>query len=332
MNIADKTVAVFSLGGTIAMTADRNSGGVVPALSAKDLLAAVPELDAAGVTLKVHDFRRIPGASLTIEDVAELSSAIADELGRGAHGAVVTQGTDTIEETAFLLDLMHSCDGAVVVTGAMRNPTLPGADGPANLYAAVLTAADPSTRGMGCLVTLNDEIHPARSVRKTHTVSTAAFASPGSGPLGRVVEGRVVLSTRPLPRRFPSLDAGHGLPVRVGLHTVTLGDEGGILAAMGKQCDGLVVAAFGVGHVPHSMVAPLEELASRMPVVLASRIGTGPVLTQTYGFAGSETDLRSRGLIGAGDLDPYKARLLLHLLLAGGRSREDISAVFSSME
>lgn len=332
MTLVASTVAVFSLGGTIAMTTDQGAGGVVPALSAHELLAAVPGLHATGVQLTVHDFRQVPGASLTVEDIAALSSAIAEQLDHGADGVVVTQGTDTIEETAFLIDLMHDRDQPVVVTGAMRNPTQPGADGPANLHAAVLTAADPVTRGLGCVVTMNDEIHAARLVRKTHTVSPAAFASPGSGPLGRVTEGRVLLRARPAPRPFPALTPAPGRRVRVALHTVTLGDDGATLEAVGAHCDGLVVAALGAGHVPQPMVAPLARLAARIPVVLASRIGTGPVLADTYGFPGSEKDLRTRGLIAAGDLDPYKARLLLHLLLTQNRSRAQIATIFASSE
>jgi L-asparaginase len=333
MTFSDRTVTIFSLGGTIAMAPDPAGGsGVVPALSARDLLAAVPQLNDSGATLRVRDFRRVPGASLTVEDISALRSAIADELANGADGAVVTQGTDTIEETAFLIDLLHDREEPVVVTGAMRNPTLPGADGPANLFGAVLTAADPAARGIGCLVVLNDEIHGARVVRKTHTTSTAAFASPGSGPLGRITEGRVSISASPTIVPLTNFTDELARNVRIPLYTVALGDDGSTLAAFSGSCDGLVVAAFGVGHVPQSMVAGLESLAAEIPVVLTSRIGSGPVLRETYGFPGSERDLRDRGLIGGGDLAPYKARLLLHLLIANERSRGEILDAFASFD
>ncbi|MVO90752.1 asparaginase [Streptomyces sp. p1417] len=310
------------------MTTDPATGGVVPALSARDLLEAVPGLDGHGIEIRVHDFRRVPGASLTFADLRELGAAIDKTLAGGdVHGIVITQGTDTIEETAFFLDLYHGHEQPVIVTGAMRNPTMAGPDGPANLQAAVLAAADPQLRGAGVLVVLNDEIHAARHVRKSHTTSPAAFTSPGAGHLGQVAEGRVRLVAPP-PRRHgpllaPSWDA------RVGLYTVSLDDDGTLLDAWDGRCDSLVIAAFGVGHVPQRLVEALERLAARVPVVLASRIGNGPVLTGTYGFPGSEKDLISRGLIAAGDLGPYQARLLLHALLAQGADRESVAARFA---
>ncbi|MGW2998745.1 asparaginase [Streptomyces sp. NPDC001155] len=326
---ATRTVAVYSLGGTIAMTTDPAAGGVVPALSAHDLLAAVPGLDGHGLELRVHDFRRVPGASLTFDDLTELGAAVNKTLAGGdVDGVVITQGTDTIEETAFFLDLHHGHEQPIIVTGAMRNPTMASPDGPANLYAAVLAAADPRLRGSGALVVLNDEIHAARHVRKSHTTSPAAFTSPGAGPIGRIAEDRVQL-TAALPHRYGPLAQPRSRKVRVGLYTVSLGDDGELLAAWDGRCDGLVVAAFGVGHVPQRLVESLERLAAGIPMVLSSRIGNGPVLTRTYGFSGSEKDLISRGLIPAGNLGPYQARLLLHALLAQEADRETITEKFS---
>ncbi|GIF65651.1 L-asparaginase [Asanoa ishikariensis] len=319
------TVAVFSLGGTIAMTTGPD-GGVVPALGAADLVAAVPGLADTGISVEVTDFRRLPGAGLGFADLAALVAAAS---GTGADGVVVTQGTDTIEEAAYALDLLWTLDTPLVVTGAMRNPTLAGADGPANLLAAVRVAAAPEARGMGCLVVLGDEIHAARWVRKTHTTSPAAFRSPDTGPVGLVAEGRPRILTRPV-RHSLRIDEPIAT-VRTGVVPVVLGDDGELLRQAGVVLDGLVVAAFGVGHVPVSTVDVLTDLARSKPVVLASRIGAGPVLTHTYGYPGAEADLLRRGLIAAGALDPYKARILLHLLLAAGHDRAGVVNAFAAV-
>jgi L-asparaginase len=323
-------VLVIGLGGTIAMTAPTAGGGATPALSPADLLAAVPWLAAVDATVEAVDFRNLPGASLSFDDVTAVARLIATRLAAGVDGVVVVQGTDTIEETSYLLDLQHDGPQPVVVTGAMRNPSLAGADGPANLLAAVQTAAAPAARDLGCLVVLADEIHAARRVRKTHSTAGSTFRSPNGGPLGYLVEGRPRLVSL-LPRRtvLPPLPADGRRP-RVALLTLGLGDDGVLLEGLADRVDGVVVAGFGAGHVPQDLVPALRDLAERVPVVLASRTGAGPVLAGTYGFAGSERDLLARGLISAGFLDPLKSRILLWAALAAGADRPALAAAFAA--
>ncbi len=316
-----KIIAYF-LGGTISMTG--HAGGVVARADADDLIAAVPQLAELDVALEARNFRRLPSACLGFADILEL---VDDAAASGADGVVVVQGTDTMEETSYLIDLVWAPDVPVVVTGAMRNPTMAGPDGPANLLAAVQVAAADAFRGLGALVVFADEVHAARYVRKTHATSTATFVSPNAGPLGLLVEGRPVPVTT-VPRRPVHSPARSAHP-RVPLHLVTLDDDGPLPAP--GSCDGLVVAGFGAGHVPERLAEPLGDLAAHVPVVLTSRTGAGPVLSHTYGFAGSETDLLARGLIRAGLLDPLKARVLLKVALASGYGRDAIAAAFAAL-
>lgn len=319
-------VAVLATGGTIAMAGEQGGGGATHALTAGQLLAAVPGLAGTGIECRVQDLGRLPGASVSTEDVLAVAAAARAAVAAGAAGVVVTQGTDTIEETAYLLELVHEGPAPVVVTGAMRNSSLAGADGPANLLAAVQVAATATARGLGCVVVLAGEVHEGRWVRKTHTVSPHAFASPDVGPIGYVVEGGLRLLRRAVPGPRLPLPAQPPAGLRVALVTVVFDDDGELLRRAGAGgFDGLVVAAFGAGHVPARVVPVLAELSGRMPVVLASRTGAGPVLADTYGFPGSERDLLDRGLLSAGFLHPLKARILLGLLLATGADRARIA-------
>ncbi|MGW5054670.1 asparaginase [Actinokineospora sp. NPDC004072] len=318
-----KRVSILAMGGTIAMV-PAPDGGVVPALGADDLVKALPDLD---VEITARTVRTLPSPSIGFADLVALGEAVREEIAGGADGVVVTHGTDTIEETAIFLDLTVPGDTPVVVTGAMRPPASPGADGPANLFAAVKVATSADARGLGVLVVMADEVHGARFVRKNHTSSTGAFASPGFGPLGLVVEGEPRL--RGTPRVGLALPIGPRVEeVRIALVTVALGDDGGLLRCAAPAFDGVVLAGLGAGHVPAGMVPLVAEVAARIPVVLASRTGSGSVLRQTYGYPGSERDLLDRGLVHAGFLDPAKARVLLHLLLADGADRDRITEAF----
>lgn len=302
-------------------------GDAAGRLGGAELLAGIalaPDID-----VRVCDFRTLPSGSLAFDDLAELSAQI-DEATASGSGAVVVQGTDTIEETAFLLDLLCRAQRPIVVTGAMRRPDQPGPDGPANLAAAIAVAASGECSGLGVLVVLADEIHAARFVRKAHSTSVTTFTSAPVGPLGQVVEGRPRILLRPA---HPVLAQPLRLTksVRVGLVVLSLDDRGELLDAVDERFDGVVVAGFGAGHVPTWLVEPLAELATRRPVVLASRTGSGPMLSQTYRGPGSESDLLGRGLLSAGFLAAPKARVLLHALLADGAEHRRIVETFAAM-
>ncbi|GGU89192.1 L-asparaginase [Streptomyces litmocidini] len=319
-------VTVFTLGGTISAR-----GGDAARMTGQEVLAGL----GAPEDVVLRDFRRVPSSTLSFEDLAALADEVREAVA-GGSGVVVVQGTDTLEETAFLLDLLCTTEQPIAVTGAMRRPDLPGADGPANLAAALAVAADPACRNLGVLVVLADEIHAARLARKTHTTSLATFASPGAGPLGTVVEGRPRILLRPaVPAALRPLTLDPS--VRVALVTLSLGDRGELLDAVDDRFQGLVVAAFGGGHAPAPLVEPLAALARRIPVVLASRTGGGATLTDTYRSPGSEHDLLHHGLIPAGPLDPAKARILLHTLVSSGAAgpsgydRPRITAAFAHL-
>lgn len=301
-------VAVASLGGTITMT---GSGAVSPTLGAQDLVQGLEVGEIATLAT-------IPGASLTSTTLLEAFDWAQKQVFEGAAGVVVIQGTDTLEETAYFFDCLWHHDEPVIVTGAMRHPGLPGADGPANLAAAVSVAAAANSRGRGALLVLNDEVHAARWVRKTHSSLMNAFTS-YPGPLGLVVEGAPQyfhpahrLATLPRPLDVPA----------VPLLEATVDDDGSLLDWLDVK--GVVVAASGVGHVSGGMAEAISR--ARFPVVVASRTGAGTTFRDTYGFVGSESDLIGRGVVMAGWLCPRKARVLLRLALGSDSHVEDVFA------
>ncbi|MFC3896994.1 asparaginase [Lentzea rhizosphaerae] len=304
----DSRVAVASLGGTITMT---GSGAVSPTLGAKDLVAGLDVGEIATVAT-------IPGASLTFVTLLEAFDWADEQVSRGAAGVVIIQGTDTLEETAYFFDCLWPHEEPVVVTGAMRHPGLPSADGPANLAAAVAVAAARNSRGRGSLLVLNDEIHAARWVRKGHSSLLNAFES-FPGPLGLVVEGA--------PQYFHPAHQLPALPRPLDVPTVplieaTLDDDGSLLDWL--NVGGVVVAATGAGHVSAGMAEAISR--ARFPVVVASRTGAGTTFRSTYGFTGSESDLIKRGAVMAGWLCPRKARVLLRLTLGAVQPIEDVFA------
>jgi L-asparaginase len=320
---------VLSLGGTITMVPSE-TGGIAPRLGAAELVASVPAL-AEVAEIEAHSPFRLPSPSLTPGDLVEVARMIEEGFDSGFDGAVVIQGTDTIEESAFILDLLVAGEKPVVVTGAMRGADAPGADGPANLLAAARVAAAPEARGLGTLAVLNYDIHTARFVQKSHTTLPSAFLSPLVGPLGAVVEGRPRFFVRV--SRAPTLPSADGPPAPVALVKWAMGDDGRLLNALPDLgYAGVVVEGMGAGHVPADAAPILGDLAAKIPVVLASRAMTGPVFTRTYGYPGSEIDLIARNLIPAGYLSGLKARLLLGFCLRTAKGPEAVAEAFAAYQ
>jgi L-asparaginase len=313
---------VLGAGGTIAMSAAGQ--GVKVALDAAALLAAIPEL-AGQADLDSQTVASLPSAHLMPEDQLRICRVARDAARRGI-GVVVTHGTDTLEETAMLCDVMHDAEAPIVFTGAIRAASAAGADGPANLVDAISVARSEEARGMGVLVVFGGEIHHARCARKTDTTSLTAFSSPQTGPLGRVTEGHPTIWSR-IPRNAP-LDPPT-LDKRVLVVPTVAGDDGSLAgAALSTAPDGIVIGTLGAGHLHPDLMKLWAGESERIPVVAYCRPERGVVLKGTYGYAGSERELRESGIIPAAFLSPQAARMKLLACLASDLSVEETRRAF----
>lgn len=313
-------IQVFALGGTIAMTPGA-SAGVKPTLTARDLISAVPGLQDLA-DLRAETLVQKGSANLTMSLIADIMDRIST---CDADAVIVTQGTDSMEETAFLASLLNQSNKPIVFTGAMRTPNQPGADGPANLYDAVLTAVNHNTKGV--TLVMNGEVHDPWLVAKEHTSSLQAFQAE-QGPLATIAEGDVCWR-RPVPDRTTELPVGDEF-APVALVSACLDDDGRLLDSLidlGYQ--GVVIEAFGAGHLSEVWADKAEVLAEKIPVILASRTKAGRVFERSYGYKGAEIDLLARGLVSSGWLRARKARLLLSCLL--GRNVTNWKEAFTRM-
>jgi len=305
---------VLSTGGTIAMAGAR----ATPMLDVDALLAEVAGL------VDEHDLRtrsvtEQPGAHVSAGDALAIATAALEETASG-RGVVITHGTDTLEETAVLCDVLHGGSEPIVLTGAIRPSGSLGADGPANLGDAVAAAAAGETAGLGAIVAFAGELHAARAVRKVSSVSPAAFASPATGPLGTVAEGRVRIAARP--QRPDALPLPPALDARIPIVPTFLGDDGaGLRAALGDRADAIVFVALGAGHVAPPVLDALRAASAGLPVALCVRPERGTLLHDTYGFEGAEADLRASGALPAAALSPQAARMILLAGLGAGVGR-----------
>lgn len=319
-------VIVITTGGTIAMKYDLRIGGTVPAVSGADLVEAVPGLEDI-CSLEVYEFANIPSPHMTPDHMFRLSGMVRQKLADpNTAGIVITHGTDTLEETAYFLDLTVGSDKPVCLTAAMRSAEEIGPDGPRNILCAVRTAVSEQARGKGVLVVLNEEIHAAQEVMKTHSANPAAFQSPWWGPIGYVDEDRVLF------RRTPEVRI-HICPEQLCrkvdvIKTETGSDASYVDFALSQGVDGLVLEGFGRGNIPPDVVPGVERALRRnVPVVITTRAPGGRALG-VYGYIGGGQSLQKKGAILGGELSAAKARLKLLLVLSLSPDvKPDITAV-----
>jgi L-asparaginase len=323
------SLTLVATGGTIAST--RGDDGTVAATrSGADLLAMVP--DAADV--EVVDLP-VPGSwNMSGTHALRVALAARDALAEGATGVVVTHGTDVLEETAFLTELVArsaTVRGPIVFTAAMRHGSEFAPDGPRNLADALAVARDPAAVGRGVLVCLNGELHHARWVAKVHATALQAFASPGRAAVGAVDESgvRFHLGSPPPPAdppESPGMQAS--VPILVS-HWDS--DEDLVAWHLERGAAGLVVEAGGAGNVNVGLLAGIDlALAQGVPVVVASRCLGGQV-TPIYGGAGGFATLAAKGAIASAGLTAGKARLALQVALGLGGSTEEVRSYFESL-
>lgn len=317
-------IEMYFLGGTISMSSASGSG-VRPTLTGEELVASIPGVDTLGVDLSASTIAREQSGSLTFDHLFQVLEAANTS---SADGFVLVQGTDTLEEAAYFLDLLWASDKPFVVTGAMRNPSQAGADGSANLISAILAASSPETRGLGVMVAFADELHAARYVTKSDTTSLTTFTSPSAGPIGRVLEQHVHVLMRP--RRFPPLICPEAITKEFPIVHVGLGQSEKSLRALAEVSDGIIIAGLGAGHVPSWWTPVIDEFIFNKSFIMTSRAHSGPALTMTYGAVGAEVDLQKRGVVTAGYLSAEKARLIMLVVMSLHGDREEAEGAIAA--
>lgn len=325
----DKPVVVLlATGGTIAMKIDPIKGAPVPAISGEDLVGTVPAVSKYA-TVEVKNLSNVPSGYMDPVRWSALTKEVTATLARAeVAGVVVSHGTDTLEETAYWLDLTVDTDKPVVLIGAQRNASESDFDGPRNLTNAVRIAVDPQSRGKGVVLAMNGQINAARDVTKTHTSSVETFKSGDFGFVGEVYFDRIVYSRAPTRRQHVPVRTDRMPYVEI---IPTYGGADGYLlkAAVDHGAKGIVVQALGMGNVNPSVYSAIKDVIGRgIPVVITSRVPNGRVLAN-YGFEGGGQTLVAAGAVMGDDLPPHKARILLMLLLQNGlTTQKDLQAAF----
>jgi L-asparaginase len=317
-------IIVITTGGSIATRRGPTTAGAVPSFKGDDILAMLPR---SGIDLRFEEFANLPSSHQTPVGALGLARRVAATIERPeVDGVVITHGTDSLEETAYLLDLSLDTTKPVVLTGAIRAATSVSYDGMANLVAAVRVAATPAAHQLGVVVVFDEAIYAAATVQNVHSQARGAFASPEDGPLGRVEGERVWLTRRPLARQLivcehleemvDLIRLAQGADVRQLRHSI----EDGV--------SGIVIEAFGSGRVPPWWLPYLSDaIQRRTTVVIASRCAAGS-LGDDFGYVGAYHDLRRLGLLFAHNLSGPKARIKLMLALGAARAPSELRKYF----
>lgn len=315
-------VVVIGTGGTIASRYDAALGRKVAAMSGSDLVALLPGADAIG-ELEVDNFATVASFQMDAAFLLKLARRIDASLVRpDVSGVVVTHGTDTMEESAYLADLLIGTDKSVVFTGAQRSADEPDGDGPRNILNSIRAAAADAARGLGTMICFNDELHAAREVTKIHTSAVQTFQSYDHGKLGGLDGDRVVINRRPVARPHYRVER---LEPRVDLIKLVLGlDERSLDAAVSSGAKAIVLEAFGLGNTTREVADGVKRaVGAGVPVVVTSRCPAGRV-KPVYGGGGGGRDVEDAGAIFAPGLAGVKARILLMVLLADSPPMEEL--------
>jgi len=309
-----KKVAVIFTGGTISMKVDPRLNAAIPALSSEEIMAMVTNIEKVA-EIEVISFGKFPGPHVTPHKMMELLSLTKKTISRNdIAGVVITHGTDTLEETAYLLDLTIKSEKPIIVVGAMRNSSELGYDGPSNLSAAICTAISKEARNKGVLVVMNNEVNAASEVTKTNTLSLDTFKSPEFGPLG-IVDNDEVIFYRDI-INHDHIETENIEPKVALLKCVAGMDSDLINYCIDSGYKGIVIEALGRGNIPFEMFDGVTRcIEKNIPVVIVSRCPTGRVL-DTYGYPGGGKNLRNAGAIFGSNLPGQKARIKLMLALS----------------
>lgn len=323
-----KKIAIIFTGGTIAMKIDPDIHAAIPALNADEIIGTIKNIEDMA-EIEIINFSNLPSPHIDLDILMDLFYLVKSKTDdENTDAVIITHGTDTLEETAYLLDLLLNTKKPVIIVGAMRNFSELGYDGSSNLSAAICTALSPNSIDKGVLVVMNNEINAASEVTKTNTLSLDTFKSPEFGPLGIVDNDEALYYRNIIQRQHIETNK---IEKKVGLLKCYAGMDAGIIEYyINNNFKGLIIEALGRGNVPPNLVPGIKRaLADGMVIGLVSRCNTGRVL-YTYGYEGGGKHLKDLGVIFGGNLPGQKARIKLCTILGFTEDKEEIRNLFEA--